>query len=80
MKMVLSYKIKQAEGNVYEEVNNLEIPFTSFVIGTDKHTESWEMNTRYFYNITFGALTKIYFHPQVSNWKTVENAGVFVIK
>lgn len=80
MKMVLSYKIKQAEGNVYEEVNNLEIPFTSFVFDTDKHTESWEMNTRYFYNITFGALTKIYFHPQVSDWKTVENAGTFTIK
>ena len=82
MKLVLSYKIKQAETDTdYQEVNNLEIPFTSFIItGTTEHTSAWEINKRYFYNITFGALTKIYFHPEVADWTTVGNAGTYVIQ
>ena len=82
MKLILSYKIKQsATDQVYQEVNDLEIPFTDFIItGTTEPTKTWEMSKRYIYNITFGALTKIYFHPEVSDWTTVGNAGTYVVQ
>jgi hypothetical protein len=85
MKLIISYSIKQKETDVAAQVvENLEIPFTSFLFtntgGSPEHIKSWDMNTRYFYNISFGALKKIYFHPSVSDWSTVENAGTFVIE
>ena len=82
MKLVLSYKIKQAETDPnYQEVTNLEIPFTSFIIpNSTEYTKTWEISKRYVYNITFGALTKIYFHPEISDWTTVGNAGTYVVQ
>ena len=80
MKIVLSYTIKQKESDAGELVENLEIPFTSFKFNETEHTSAWVINTRYYYNITFGALTKILFHPSVAEWTTVQNAGTYVIK
>ena len=85
MKLIISYSIKQKESDATAQVvENLEVPFTSFLFtntgGSVEHIKSWDMNTRYFYNVTFGALKKIYFHPTVSDWSTVDNAGTFVIE
>lgn len=85
MKLIVSYTIKQSDTDVAPQVvENLEIPFTSFLYttagGASEHITSWDMNTRYFYNISFGALKKIYFHPSVSEWSTVDNAGTYVIQ
>jgi hypothetical protein len=85
MKLIISYSIKQKESDATAQVvENLEIPFTSFLFtnteGASAYIVSWDMNTRYFYNISFGALKKIYFHPSVSDWSTVDNAGTFVIE
>ena len=80
IKLILSYKIKMKAGDDYEEVKNLEIPFLDFLISEGQKTTAWTKGTRYFYNITFGALTKIQFHPEVSDWSTVQNAGTYVIK
>lgn len=80
MKLVLTYKIKMKDSEDYEQVNNLEIPFLDFVISEGHKTTAWTKGTRYFYNVTFGALTKIQFHPEVQDWSTVSNAGTYVIQ
>lgn len=81
MKLVLSYRIQNKPGETYEVVNNLEIPFLDFKIGgTTAVTEGWLRGHRYTYNITFGALTKIKFHPSVENWTSVQDAGTYVVQ
>lgn len=85
MKLIISYSIKQKETDPSPQVvENLEIPFTSFLYttvgGATDHIKSWDMNYRYFYNITFGALKKIYFHPEITDWETISNAGTYVIE
>jgi hypothetical protein len=80
MKLVLSYKIKMKESDSWELIENLEIPFLDFKITETENTKGWLRAHRYIYNITFGALTKIKFHPSVTNWTEVSNAGTYVIK
>ena len=80
MKVVVVYQITQEEGGEADAVVTAEIPFTSFVYDTDKKTEYWAMGTRYVYNISFGAMTKIYFHPTVTDWVSSGNAGTYVIQ
>jgi hypothetical protein len=85
MKLIISYSIKQKESDATAQVvENLEIPFTSFLFtnteGVSAYIVSWDMNTRYFYNVSFGALKKIYFHHSVSDWSIVQNAGTFIIE
>lgn len=80
MKLVISYQIKMKETDSWEVVENLEIPFLDFKISETEKTGSWLRSHRYIYNITFGALTKIKFHPSVTDWTEVSNAGTYVIK
>ena len=80
MKLIISYKIKMKEAEAYQVVSDLEIPFLDFKISETENTKSWVRSHRYIYNITFGALTKIKFHPSVTDWTEVTNAGTFVIK
>lgn len=81
MKLVISYKINMKEGEDYQVVENLEIPFKHFKIGaTTDVTENWARATRYFYTVTFGGLTKIKFNPSVTDWDDVDDAGTYIIK
>ena len=81
MKLVISYKIRMQESEEYQVVENLEIPFKHFKIGsTTNVTEKWERAKRYFYTVTFGGLTKIKFSPSVAGWTDVDNAGTYVIQ
>ena len=80
MKLIISYKIKMKETEAYQVVTDLEIPFLDFKISETENTKSWVRSHRYIYNITFGALTKIKFHPSVTDWTEVTNAGTYVIK
>lgn len=85
MKLIISYTIKQSSTDANPQVvQDLEIPFTSFMYtntdGTKANVTSWDMNYRYFYNISFGALSKIYFHPSVTDWTEDKNAGAYVIQ
>jgi hypothetical protein len=79
--LVISYKINMKDGEAYQVVENLEIPFKHFKIGaTTEVTGNWARATRYFYTVTFGGLTKIKFSPSVENWTTVSDAGTYIIK
>ena len=81
MKLVISYKINMKKDEAYQVVENLEIPFKHFKIGsTTNVTEKWERAKRYFYTVTFGGLTKIKFNPSVTDWEDVEDAGTYIIK
>ncbi len=80
MKVAVTYQITQIEGGAPEAEVTAEIPFTDFIYDTDKHTTEWKMGNRYIYQISFGAMTKIFFHPTVTDWVTTGNAGVYVIK
>ena len=81
MKLVISYKINMKKDEAYQVVENLEIPFKHFKIGsTTNVTEKWERAKRYFYTVTFGGLTKIKFNPSVTDWEDVEDAGTYVIQ
>lgn len=80
MKVAVTYQITQSAGDAPEAEVTAEIPFTDFIFDTDKHTTEWKMSNRYIYQISFGAMTKIYFHPNVTDWVTTGNAGVYVIK
>ena len=80
IKVAVTYQITQQEGEDPQAEVTTEIPFTDFVYDTDKHTSEWIMGNRYIYNISFGAMTKIYFHPTVTDWVTTGNAGTYVIK
>lgn len=80
MKVAVTYQITQSAGDDPESEVTVEIPFTDFIYDTDKHTTEWKMSNRYVYQISFGAMTKIFFHPTVTDWVTTGNAGVYVIK
>lgn len=80
MKVAVTYQITQSEGDDPESEVTVEIPFTDFIYDTDKRTTEWKMSNRYIYQISFGAMTKIFFHPTVTDWVTTGNAGVYVIK
>lgn len=80
MKVAVTYQITQSAGDAPEAEVTAEIPFTDFIFDTDKRTTEWKMSNRYIYQISFGAMTKIYFHPNVTDWVTTGNAGVYVIK
>ena len=80
IKVAVTYQITQKEGEAPQAEVTAEIPFTDFVYDTDQHTSEWKMGNRYVYNISFGAMTKIYFHPTVTDWVTTGNAGTYVIK
>lgn len=80
MKVAVTYQITQIKDGTADAEVTAEIPFTDFIYDTDKHTTEWKMSNRYIYQISFGAMTKIYFHPNVTDWVTTGNAGVYVIK
>lgn len=78
--LVISYNIRMKETEDYQEVKNLEIPFSAFKVNDQVITTKWERAKRYFYTVTFGGLTKIKFSPSVAGWTDVDNAGTYIIK